>query len=89
MTTRFLAVALAAVHLGGCAILGGEEPPAAPSLRPPSASLMRAPKPLPDIPADEARPEVRRAYYATTRREYGDLADRHRALQRYVRELAK
>lgn len=76
-----MAAIMVAAALGGCmAPVTG--------LKGPDARLMRAVAPLPDIPKDEAKPEVRRRYYATSRRMYGQCSDQVGGLQAYARTVA-
>ncbi len=74
-----LALALA---LGGCS--PSPEPPPTRLAKAPG-ELMEEPAALTPIPACEGEIECRTRYYARSRRQYSDLAQRHRGLQRWVR----
>lgn len=78
---RMAAVMLAGPVLGACTT--AEPPPA--KLAPPPADLMQEPAPLVPIPDCDGAVDCRARYYATSRRQYSDLAQRHRGLQRWVR----
>lgn len=73
---------LAALSLGACS-QSPEVPPT--RLAPPPAELMADPAPLEPIPSCDGAIDCRARYYARTRSQYADLAQRHRGLQRWVR----
>ena len=68
--------------IAGCA----EKPDVPPArLAPPPSVLMTDPAQLEPIPACDGAVDCRSAYYSRSRRQYADLAGRHRGLQRWVR----
>lgn len=82
---KHMTAAALAVALTGCA----DHVVPVTGLTPPAASLVAQCKPLPDVPARDGDPRVRASYYATTRQQYGDCADRHRGLTAWAVAAAK
>jgi hypothetical protein len=81
-----LPFALLASALAGCATTP-PPPPEPARITPPPPAVMGPPPPLPDVPREEGDPDIRRRYYADSRTAYARLADRHRWLQRWAREV--
>lgn len=78
---------IAIVGLFLCACTGN--PPVPPTnLARPAAWVMQACEELPEIPANDGDPEVRRKYHSTERPAYVACAAKHRELVRYVDAVA-
>ena len=77
-----LCAAIGILALGGCAT---QAPPAPHKLTPPEKSLMESCKPLPDVPANDGNVQARSSYYITTRKAYGECAQRVDGLQGWTR----
>lgn len=83
---RFLPMIL--VMFGATVLVGACSTPEPPSLTPPSAALLQACGPLAEIPKGDGDIRVRAEYYASSRRQYGECADRHAGLARWARVAA-